>query len=91
MSATSHSRRDLLATSAAVGAANVLSAQIGAVADGNSIQPFKRAIRGTRYDGRNAAAKLNAPPQFVTTIDGLDIHFNHARSRYLDAIKEISQ
>src|SRR5262245_17520524 len=33
------------------------------------------------YDWRKAEAKLNALPQFVTTIDGLDIHFIHVRSR----------
>ncbi|MBC7880237.1 MAG: epoxide hydrolase [Anaerolineae bacterium] len=35
---------------------------------------------GTRYDWRKAEAKLNALPQFVTNIDGLDIHFIHVRS-----------
>jgi hypothetical protein len=34
---------------------------------------------------------LNALPQFITTIDGLDIHFIHVRSRHLNAIMEISQ
>ena len=34
---------------------------------------------GTDYDWRKAEAKLNALPQFVTTIDGLDIHFIHVR------------
>src|SRR5262249_38598540 len=33
----------------------------------------------TDYDWRKAEAKLNALPQFVTTIDGLDIHFIHVR------------
>src|SRR5215813_8142684 len=35
----------------------------------------------TGYDWRKAEAKLNALPQFVTTIDGVDIHFIHVRSR----------
>jgi pimeloyl-ACP methyl ester carboxylesterase len=35
---------------------------------------------GTEYDWRKAEAKLNALPQFVTEIDGLDIHFVHVRS-----------
>ncbi|WP_028208244.1 epoxide hydrolase [Paraburkholderia nodosa] len=35
----------------------------------------------TDYDWRNAEAKLNALPQFVTTIDGVDIHFIHVRSK----------
>src|SRR5215203_4265077 len=40
----------------------------------------------TDYDWRNAEAKLNALPQFVTSIDGLDIHFVHVRSREIDAL-----
>src|SRR4051812_35099149 len=32
---------------------------------------------GTDYDWRKAEAKLNASPQFMTEIDGLDIHFVH--------------
>ena len=38
------------------------------------------------YDWRRAEAKLNALPQFVTTIDGVDIHFIHVRSRHPNAI-----
>jgi pimeloyl-ACP methyl ester carboxylesterase len=41
---------------------------------------------GTRYDWRKAESKLNALPQFVTNIDGLDIHFIHVRSRHPDAM-----
>jgi len=41
---------------------------------------------GTGYDWRRCEAKLNALPQFVTEIDGLDIHFIHVRSRYQDAV-----
>src|SRR5712671_1649016 len=33
------------------------------------------------YDWRRCEAKLNAYPQFITTIDGLDIHFIHLRSK----------
>ena len=36
----------------------------------------------TGYDWRKAEAKLNAYPQFVTEIDGVDIHFIHVRSRH---------
>lgn len=132
MFATSQTRRDVLATSAASGAASLLSAQIAAAADGNTIPPFHVSVpeeafvdlhrriaatrwperetvsdfsqdvqleklkpltqyRGTKYDWRKAEAKLNALPLFVTTIDGLDIHFIHVRSRHPNAIKEISQ
>src|SRR5262249_32461471 len=41
---------------------------------------------GTEYDWRKAEARLNALPQFVTTIDGVDIHFIHARSRQPNAM-----
>jgi pimeloyl-ACP methyl ester carboxylesterase len=41
---------------------------------------------GTDYDWRRAEAKLNAYPQFMTTIDGVDIHFIHVRSRHPNAL-----
>ena len=41
---------------------------------------------GTDYDWRKAEAKLNASPQFMTEIDGLDIHFAHVRSRHANAL-----
>jgi pimeloyl-ACP methyl ester carboxylesterase len=41
---------------------------------------------GTDYDWRKAEAKLNALPQFMTTIDGLDIHFIHVRSPHPNAL-----
>ena len=40
----------------------------------------------TDYDWRKIEAKLNALPQFITEIDGLDIHFIHVRSKYDDAL-----
>jgi Epoxide hydrolase N terminus len=40
----------------------------------------------TGYDWRTCEAKLNALPQFITEIDGLDIHFIHARSQHEDAL-----
>jgi pimeloyl-ACP methyl ester carboxylesterase len=40
----------------------------------------------TDYDWRKCEAKLNALPQFVTTIDGLDIHFIHVRSKNANAL-----
>ena len=36
----------------------------------------------TDYDWRKCEARLNALPQFVTEIDGLDIHFIHVRSKH---------
>src|SRR3954469_20640325 len=41
---------------------------------------------GTDYDWRKCEAKLNALPQFVTTIDGVDIHFIHVKSRHPNAL-----
>jgi pimeloyl-ACP methyl ester carboxylesterase len=41
---------------------------------------------GTEYDWRKAEARLNAIPQFVTEIDGLDIQFAHIRSRHANAL-----
>jgi pimeloyl-ACP methyl ester carboxylesterase len=38
------------------------------------------------YDWRKAEAKLNALPQFITEIDGLDIHFIHVRSKHENAL-----
>jgi pimeloyl-ACP methyl ester carboxylesterase len=127
MSATSPTRRDLIATSAAVGAVSLLPAHFAAATEGNAIRPFRinvpeaelvdlrRRIAATRwperetvndhsqgvqlakiqplvrywgtdYDWRKAEAKLNALPQFVTTIDGLDIQFIHVRSRHPNAM-----
>src|SRR3954470_11002104 len=116
------SRRDVLATSAAVGAASLFPAQIVAAAEGSAIRPFhyratdaeladlRRRVAATRfperetvsdasqgvqlatiqaltrawagdYDWRRCEAALNALPQFITEIDGVDIHFIHVRSR----------
>jgi len=40
----------------------------------------------TDYDWRKVEAKLNALPQFITNIDGLDIHFIHVRSKHKNAL-----
>jgi pimeloyl-ACP methyl ester carboxylesterase len=41
---------------------------------------------GTDYDWRKAEGKLNALPQFMTEIDGLDIHFIHVKSKHENAL-----
>ena len=123
MSATSPTRRALLAASVAIGAVSLLPASFAAVADDNTVRPYKinvpdealvdlrRRIAATRwpdretvddqsqgvqlakfqelvrywgtdYDWRKVEARLNALPQFMTTIDGVDIHFIHVRSRH---------
>jgi len=52
------------------------------------LQPLA-AYWAEHYDWRQAEAKLNALPQFITTIDGLDIHFIHIRSKHSDALPVI--
>jgi pimeloyl-ACP methyl ester carboxylesterase len=124
------SRRGFLASSAAVGAANVFPAAVRAAIEDNAIRPFRvdipeeqlvdlrRRLAATRwpdketvtdqaqgvqlakiqelvrywgkdYDWRKAEAKLNSLPQFMTNIDGLDIHFIHVRSRQKNALPVI--
>jgi pimeloyl-ACP methyl ester carboxylesterase len=41
---------------------------------------------GTDYDWRKVEARLNALPNFITEIDGLDIHFIHVRSKHVNAL-----
>ena len=43
----------------------------------------------TEHDWRKAEARLNAFPQFITEIDGLDIHFIHVRSKHENALPMI--
>lgn len=55
---------------------------------GLQLATMKELVRywGTEYDWRKAEAKLNALPQFVTNINGLDIHFIHVRSKNPNAL-----
>jgi pimeloyl-ACP methyl ester carboxylesterase len=50
-----------------------------------TIQELARAW-ATDYDWRKCEARLNALPQFITEIDGLDIHFIHVRSQHDKAL-----
>lgn len=43
----------------------------------------------TEYEWRKVEARLNALPQFITKIDGLDIHFIHVRSKHANALPVI--
>jgi len=45
-----------------------------------------RALLGDGIRLRKVEARLNALPQFVTEIDGLDIHFIHVRSRHDEGV-----
>ena len=40
----------------------------------------------TEYDWRKVESRMNVYPQFITEIDGLDIHFIHVRSKHEDAL-----
>lgn len=55
---------------------------------GAQLAELKELVRywGTDYDWRKAEAQLNALPQFVTSIDGVDVHFIHVRSRHPNAL-----
>jgi hypothetical protein len=55
---------------------------------GTPIEKLKALVEywQTAYDWRQAEAKLNAFPQFLTTIDGMDIHFIHVRSPHESAL-----
>ena len=41
---------------------------------------------GNSYDWRKIEARINSYPQFITTIDGLDIHFIHVQSKHRNAL-----
>jgi pimeloyl-ACP methyl ester carboxylesterase len=43
----------------------------------------------TGHDWRKVEARLNSYPQFITQIDGVDIHFIHVRSKFADALPMI--
>jgi pimeloyl-ACP methyl ester carboxylesterase len=61
---------------------------VGDFSQGVQLEKLKPLMEywGTSYDWRKAEAKLNALPQFVTSIDGLDIHFIHVRSPHPKAL-----
>ncbi len=55
---------------------------------GNQLAKLQEIVRywGTNYDWRKMEARLNALPMFMTEIDGVDIHFIHAKSRHANAL-----
>ena len=55
---------------------------------GPPLAMVKELVRhwGSGYDWRKAEAKLNALPQFMTNIDGVDVHFIHVKSRHPGAL-----
>src|SRR5262249_19650323 len=58
---------------------------------GTQLAKLQELLRywGSSYDWRKVEAKLNALPQFMTNIDGVDIHFIHVRSRHQNALPVI--
>src|SRR4051794_25024089 len=58
---------------------------------GAQLAKLQQLVRywGTGYNWRKLEAKLNALPQFITTIDGVDIHFIHIRSKHPNALPVI--
>ena len=61
---------------------------VGDRSQGVQLATMKELVRYWQadYDWRKCEARLNALPQFVTTIDGLDIHFIHVRSKHANAL-----
>jgi pimeloyl-ACP methyl ester carboxylesterase len=61
---------------------------VGDRSQGVQLATLKALARywATDYDWRKAEAKLNALPQFVTRIDGVDIHFIHVKSGHENAM-----
>ena len=55
---------------------------------GNQLATMQQIVQywGSGYNWRTCEAKLNALPQFLTEIDGLDIHFMHVQSPHKDAL-----
>ncbi len=58
---------------------------------GPQLSQLQELVRywGNGYDWRKAEAKLNAWPQFMTNIDGVDIHFLHVEARHPNALPVI--
>jgi pimeloyl-ACP methyl ester carboxylesterase len=55
---------------------------------GVQLAPLRELARywATEHDWRKCEARLNALPQFTTTIDGLDVHFIHVKSAHANAL-----
>jgi pimeloyl-ACP methyl ester carboxylesterase len=61
---------------------------VGDQSQGVQLAKLQELVRywATDYDWRKAEATLNAYPQFITNIDGVDIHFIHVRSQHPNAM-----
>jgi len=65
--------------------------QVADASQGVQLATMQKLARywATEHDGRKVEARLNALPQFITEIDGLDIHFIHVRSKHENALPMI--
>ena len=61
---------------------------VGDYSQGVPLKTIQQVLRywQTDYDWRKVEAKLNSYPNFITEIDGLDIHFIHVRSQHENAL-----
>jgi pimeloyl-ACP methyl ester carboxylesterase len=61
---------------------------VGDISQGIQLERVQKLVQywGTDYDWRKAEKELNALPEFITTIDGVDIQFIHVRSRHPNAL-----
>ncbi len=61
---------------------------VGDFSQGVPLATIEKLARywANEYDWRKVEARMNAVPQFITEIDGLDIHFIHVRSKHPDAM-----
>lgn len=64
---------------------------VGDISQGIQLARVQELVQywGSDYDWRKAETELNALPQFITRIDGVDIHFIHVRSRHPNALPVI--
>jgi pimeloyl-ACP methyl ester carboxylesterase len=64
---------------------------VSGVSQGVQLETLRKLAQywSTDYDWRKVEARLNALPQFLTNIDGLDIHFIHVRSKNANALPVI--
>ena len=65
--------------------------QVADASQGVQLATMQKLARywATEHDWRKVEARLNALPQFITEIDGLDIHFIHVRSKHENALPMI--
>ena len=78
----------LLAATACLAPAAPVRETVDDFSQGVQLAKIQELVRywGTDYDWRKAESKLNALLQFVTNIDGLDMHFIYVRSRHPNAL-----